>query len=64
MQWFRTHNSGFQLLAWSLNYPYLSPIEHLCYVLEKQVQSMGAQPLDFQGPKRSATDGLVKDVTP
>ncbi|MCI4375917.1 hypothetical protein PGIGA_G00114930 [Pangasianodon gigas] len=50
-EWFEEHDKEFKVLTWPPNSPDLNLIEHLWYVLDKQVQSMEAPPHYLQDLK-------------
>uniref|UniRef100_A0AAY5KFW1 Tc1-like transposase DDE domain-containing protein n=1 Tax=Esox lucius TaxID=8010 RepID=A0AAY5KFW1_ESOLU len=47
-EWFGEHKNKFKVLTRPPNSPDLNPIEHLCDVLDKQVQSTEAPPHNLQ----------------
>ena len=58
-KWFEEHNEFDKVLNWPPYSPDLNPIEHLCYVLDKQVRG---PTLPLTGLEGSADNILVPDT--
>ncbi len=46
--WFHEHDNEFTLLKWPPQSPDLHPIEHLWYVVEREIRNMDVQPTNLQ----------------